>query len=213
VTQQPKHHNPNQPHHPRQMENRPVKRFTETTKWSDPWFMDLPVKYKAFWFYICDQCDCAGFWEPNMRLAVAQIGEPMELVEILRVFEKRIEQTGEGKLWIRKFIQFQQGNELNFENNAHRGILKRLNNNQMESPIPVLAPAKPLTRGSLGPSQDQAWTPGKGKGKGKSLPFPLPKKEKEKEPTPPEPTKEDIEHRKAVAAQELKLLRDKLRTA
>lgn len=104
-----------------------MKRFTETTKWSDPWFMDLPVKYKAFWFYICDQCDCAGIWEPNMRLAIAQVGEPFELVEILRVFTGRIEQLKDGKLWIKKFIEFQYG-ILSPDCKPHLAVLKRLEN-------------------------------------------------------------------------------------
>lgn len=102
-----------------------MKRFTETTKWGDPWFMDLPVKYKAFWFYICDQCDCAGTWEPNMRLAIAQIGEPLELVEILRVFAGRIEQLKDGKLWVRKFIEFQYG-ILSPDCKPHLAVIKRL---------------------------------------------------------------------------------------
>jgi hypothetical protein len=162
-----------------------VKRFTETTKWNDPWFMDLPVKYKLFWLYICDQCDVAGFWEPNMRLAVAQIGEPIELVEILRVFEKRIEQIRDGKLWIKKFVQFQQGTELNPANNAHRGILKRFNENKISSPIPVQnkdSPCQganvPLTRGT---SKGKGNSKGReeGSAEGRNIPitkygFPLP---------------------------------------
>jgi hypothetical protein len=127
-----------------------MKRFTETTKWDDPWFMDLPVKYKAFWIFICDRCDCAGVWEPNMRLAVTQIGEPLELVEVLRVFEKRIEQTLEGKLWIRGFIKFQYGIELNPSNTAHLGVLRRLEKSKITSPVPI-APSKGLQRGLQAP--------------------------------------------------------------
>jgi hypothetical protein len=149
-----------------------LKRFTETTKWDDPWFMDLPVKYKLFWLYICDRCDIAGFWEPNMRLAVAQIGEPIELVEILRVFEKRIEQIRDGKLWIKKFVQFQQGTELNPANNAHRGIINRFNENKVSSPLPIqkkeLAPAKGLPESYHAPPEGLARTPGKGTSKGTS---------------------------------------------
>ena len=118
--------------------------------------MDLPVKYKAFWFYICDQCDIAGVWEPNMRLAVAQIGEPIELVEILRVFDKRIEQLPDGKLWIKKFIAFQQGTQLNMANHYHRGVLKRLRENKMNSPLPI----KVQTRSKLGPTKPQRRTTG-----------------------------------------------------
>jgi hypothetical protein len=128
------------------MENQ-VKRFTETTKWADPWFMDLPVKYKAFWFYICDQCDCAGVWEPNMRLAVTQIGEDMELVEVLRVFNKRIVQTADGKLWVKGFIKFQYGLELNPANTAHLGVLRRLETSKLKPPVNV----KELARGFEAP--------------------------------------------------------------
>jgi len=138
-----------------------VKRFTETTKWVDPWFMDLPVKYKAFWFYICDQCDCAGFWEPNIRLAVAQIGEHLEFDEILQVFVNRIIQTDDGKLWVKNFIRFQYGLELNPLNTAHLGVLKRLEINNLDSPVRVTPKEgvkrisknsfKPLPRAFKGP--------------------------------------------------------------
>jgi hypothetical protein len=102
-----------------------MKRFTETTKWDDPWFMDLPLKYKLFWLYICDKCDNAGAWQPNIRLAVAQIGEPLELAEILRVFTDRIAQLGDGKLFITKFIPFQYGN-LSPNCRAHIPILNNI---------------------------------------------------------------------------------------
>ncbi len=102
-----------------------VKRFTETTKWDDPWFMDLPLKYKLFWLYICDKCDNAGAWQPNIRLAIAQIGEPLELSEILRVFSDRITQLDDGKLFIVKFIPFQYGN-LSPNCRAHIPILNNI---------------------------------------------------------------------------------------
>lgn len=60
-----------------------------------------------------------------MRLAIAQIGEPLELVEILRVFSGRIEQLKDGKLWIRKFIEFQYG-ILSPECKPHQAVIKRL---------------------------------------------------------------------------------------
>ncbi len=102
-----------------------VKRFTETTKWDDPWFMDLPLKYKLFWLYICDKCDNAGAWQPNIRLATAQIGESLELAEVLRVFSERIVQLDDGKLFITKFIPFQYGN-LSPNCRAHIPILNNI---------------------------------------------------------------------------------------
>jgi hypothetical protein len=169
--------------------------------------MDLPVKYKAFWFYICDQCDCAGVWEPNIRLAVAQIGENMELVEILRVFEKRIVQTDDGKLWVKSFIRFQYGLELNPANSAHLGVLKRLELNKISPPVRVI-PSKNLKRATKAPFKDFARSLVGSKDKDKDT---LPLHTPSLAPSPPEPSKEDIEHRKASAAQHLKELRDKLR--
>jgi hypothetical protein len=108
-----------------------MKRFTETTKWNDPWFMDLPVKYKTFWSYICDQCDCAGFWEPNFRLALTHIGEPLEPAEVLRVFAGRIVQLGDGKFWIKGFIEFQYGT-LSPDCKQHQNVLNRLKAMKLE---------------------------------------------------------------------------------
>jgi len=52
-----------------------VKRFTETTKWLDPWFRKLPAKVKIFWMYLIDSCDNAGFWIVDFELASFLIGE------------------------------------------------------------------------------------------------------------------------------------------
>ena len=46
-----------------------MKRFTEALKWRDPWFLDLSVDGKLAFWYIVENCDNAGVWEPNFRLA------------------------------------------------------------------------------------------------------------------------------------------------
>lgn len=104
-----------------------MKRFTETTKWDDPWFMDLPGKYKLFWLFICDRCDCAGAWQPNWKLAIAQIGESLEPAEVLRIFADRIIQLPDGKFWIKYFIRYQYG-ILSSECKPHQNVLLTLNN-------------------------------------------------------------------------------------
>jgi hypothetical protein len=40
-----------------------LKRFTETTKWADPWFRKLPLRLKSLWHWLCDTCDMAGVLE------------------------------------------------------------------------------------------------------------------------------------------------------
>lgn len=99
-----------------------VKRFTETQKWADPWFMDLPAKWKLFWIYLLDNCDNAGVWTPNMRLAAVQIGENFEAAEALRVFAERIEVLPNGKWHVKKFVDFQFG-KLSADCKPHKSVI------------------------------------------------------------------------------------------
>jgi hypothetical protein len=86
-----------------------MKRFTDTSKWKDSWFQDLPTKYKLFWIYILDECDAAGVWKPNIRLASFQIGEPFEESELKRIFADRLDFTESGYWFLKKFVFFQYG--------------------------------------------------------------------------------------------------------
>lgn len=83
-----------------------MKRFTDTEKWSDPWFQDLTPKQKLLWNYLCDVCDPAGVWEENLRLATFHNGHTVTN-EMIREFESRIVKLRCGKWWITKFIDFQ----------------------------------------------------------------------------------------------------------
>ena len=44
-----------------------AKRFTDTMKWNEDWYLDLALVDKLFWIYICDNCDHAGIFKPNKR--------------------------------------------------------------------------------------------------------------------------------------------------
>jgi hypothetical protein len=110
-----------------------AKRFTDTTKWKDVWYQQLPAKYKLFWLYILDECDNAGVWKPNIALAQFQIGEPFEESEIRRVMADRIEFLPSGYWFIRKFIQFQYG-ELSESSKPHLSVLGILKRHSIEYP-------------------------------------------------------------------------------
>lgn len=86
-----------------------AKRFTDSQKWVDPWFMDLPSKYKLFWIYILDTCDHAGVWKVNFKVASFHVGEPFEPSEVKRILGNRIVETTDNYWYIQKFIDFQYG--------------------------------------------------------------------------------------------------------
>lgn len=130
------------------------KRFTETRKWQNTWFMDLPAKYKLSWIWILDNCDHAGLIDANPRLISFMVGEPIDGEEMLRVMAGRITKPKAGKWFIPSFINFQYGDELNSRNSAHRGVLRILREQGIACPVRVSekseAPEKPLQSPSAG---------------------------------------------------------------
>jgi hypothetical protein len=84
-----------------------MKRFTETTKWDDPWFQELPVAYRLFWLFLCDRCDNAGIWKVSERNARFFVDDSIELDKALELFNGRVEDLGSGYWWLTKFCPFQ----------------------------------------------------------------------------------------------------------
>lgn len=101
-----------------------MKRFTENQKWDDPWFMDLPMEYKALWLWLCDKCDNAGVIEPSLRLASFQIGFQYPMDSLSR-FGDRIIQIEKEKWFLPKFIPFQYGT-LSKDCKAHNPVFVSL---------------------------------------------------------------------------------------
>ena len=86
-----------------------AKRFTDSAKWDDPWFAELPSKYKLFWIYLLDECDHAGIWKVNFRKAQFMIGESLEQAEVLRYISDRVQKIDESYWLVLKFVSFQYG--------------------------------------------------------------------------------------------------------
>jgi hypothetical protein len=107
-----------------------MKRFTETTKWKDPWFRRLSSEHKLFWIYLLDEVDNAGVWMVDEELAGMIIGYQYPLDTLLNVFGDRIVVFDGGrKWWVRKFVEFQYG-VLTYACRPHRkpiAILKKYN--------------------------------------------------------------------------------------
>jgi len=125
-----------------------ANRFTDSGKWSDPWFRRLPVKYKAFWLYILDNCDHAGIWKVDFELAEFSIKETFPEEETISVFADRIKVIN-SKWFIKKFVLFQQKvdslDSLNPNNICHLSIMKILQSEGIISPFE--APSEGLGRG------------------------------------------------------------------
>lgn len=109
------------------------KRFTDSEKWKKTWFRKLPPKFKCLWVYMCDNCDIAGFWEPDFELASYFIGEHIDREETIVMFEEQFDVVG--KKWlIKDYVNFQYG-ELKDNNNLHRSVLTKLQNSGAHEPL------------------------------------------------------------------------------
>ena len=102
-----------------------AKRFTDSMKWDDPFFLELPNKYKLLWFFMLDKCDHAGIYQFSKRLVDFNLNGSYTESEILEVFNSRITILQSGKWFLRKFISYQYG-ELNEANRAHNSVINIL---------------------------------------------------------------------------------------
>ena len=115
-----------------------AKRFTDSEKWKDTWFMDLPSKYKLFWLYVLDECNHSGIWKVNFKVASFYIGEHMEISEVKRVLKDRVTFLSDDYWYIDKFIKYQYNvdiQELNVNNKVHFSVVKQLNNYKEFKPL------------------------------------------------------------------------------
>jgi hypothetical protein len=111
------------------------KRFTVTEKWMDPWFRTRSFHAKLLWVYLCDVCDIAGIWEIDLGRAAFETG--MSDVAIQGAFKelrRGYERNGR-YIWLRNFLKHQANLPLQPNNNAHKGIMRKLKEHKDLSPI------------------------------------------------------------------------------
>lgn len=128
-----------------------AKRFTDTEKWKDEWFLELEPLMKLLWLYILDTCDHAGVWKVNFKLASYSIGTALDRQSAIKALGDRIQIVSLDKWHVPKFITYQQKGFLNPSNNAHKGILNLLEYHKIQT-SPYLLNAntsEPLATNSL----------------------------------------------------------------
>lgn len=108
-----------------------AKRFTDSNKYKKTFVRGLQGAYKLLWDFLYHDCDHAGIWIVDFKIAQYYIGEdmPVNRVEALKQFneeEVRVVEIEGGKKWfIPSFIEFQYG-KLSRTNKAHNNIISPL---------------------------------------------------------------------------------------
>jgi hypothetical protein len=86
-----------------------MKRFTETEKWRDSWFASLTAREKLAYIYMVDNCDAAGVWDANTKLADFMICEKVKWAELFKKMGNRVALLTDGKWLLTRFVTFQYG--------------------------------------------------------------------------------------------------------
>lgn len=86
-----------------------AKRFTDTGTWQDEWFMALSPEHKLAYMFIKDNCDQAGIWRPNKKLADIMIGCAVDWDGFLTEAGNRVKIVSSDYWWLTKFCDFQYG--------------------------------------------------------------------------------------------------------
>lgn len=104
-----------------------TKRFCDTDLWQKEWFQELNLKHKVFLKYIFENCDCAGVWNMNFRLASFVIGETVSLEDIkyINSIKKQFEILDNKNVFILDFINFQYG-KLSENCKPHKPVIEKL---------------------------------------------------------------------------------------
>ena len=103
-----------------------AKRFFSTDIWNEDWYIDMPIEYKLFWFYMLSNCDHAGIFKVNLRSFCGLNRVSLTSNEALKYFNVGKERIVEVRhdLWlIPDFFVFQYGPTLNLNNNVHYGAV------------------------------------------------------------------------------------------
>ena len=101
-----------------------AKRFTDTCKWDDPWFLDLTNEEKLLWIYILDKCDVAGVFKLNTRMIEFCIGR-LDIHKFISSAGDRLRMLEGDKYLVSKFITFQYG-VLTEKNKIYKSIITAL---------------------------------------------------------------------------------------
>ena len=112
-----------------------AKRFAATEIWEEDWFLELPIQYKLFWFYILSACDAGGFFRVNVKTFCVLNNVEIDTDTAFEVFnkgKKRLRKVN-GSMWlIEDFFKFQYGHKFHPESKVHSGVEKIFRNHGVD---------------------------------------------------------------------------------
>ena len=106
------------------------KRFTDTEKWKDEWYLNLSNDYKIVWQYILDTCSPAGILKKNFKLLNFCCGVTLTEKEFFDKFEGRVIDCEEF-YFIPKFLKFQYPKGVNSDKPAIISVRNELIDKQL----------------------------------------------------------------------------------
>lgn len=114
-----------------------AKRMTSTEIWDKEWFMDLSPDLKCLVRYVFDNCDHAGVWSQNYKLASLRINSEIKFsdTDLLKIDGgDQFEKLPNGKIFIPDFINFQYGT-LSEKSPAHNPVFKSIEKNNLHNRV------------------------------------------------------------------------------
>lgn len=112
-----------------------AKRFTATEIWKEDWFLDMPIEYKLFWYYMLSNCDHAGLFKINIgsfcRLNEVKLTSK-KAFEYFNVGKQRIREVSDSVWFIEDFFVYQYGTTFNWNNRVHESIGEIYKRNNIE---------------------------------------------------------------------------------
>ena len=112
-----------------------AKRFFATDIWDEDWFLEMPIEYKLFWFYMLSACDHAGLFKVNVRSFCGLNEVKLTSKTALEHFNNgkvRIREVSESMWLIEDFFVFQYGHGFNPNNRMHESIENLYVKNKIE---------------------------------------------------------------------------------
>ena len=129
-----------------------TKRFSDGDIWQKDWFLNLDDKQKLLTKFLFDNCDCAGVYEISWRMLKIFFTSEITREDFEKI--KQVKFLDDNTIFIEDFILFQCSissiNELNPNNNAHKGIIKILKKYNL-----YLGASEPLVSPSIGAQEKE----------------------------------------------------------